>query len=196
MGSFLSYYIISALTVASPGSAVIFTITNTITKGRLAAIRGFVGVALGILVVGYVSHEILVHIGKQFSQGLAWVSLFGGTYFLWQAIGLFRNKPKKQGTDKVVSTELISGVMISLSNPKALLFFTSVFPLYFNSEIHYSVFIIAFAVNVLLIHSLYCLGASRFKTGSSHQDRVWKGITIALYLFLSVACFWNSGKLL
>ncbi|GEM80078.1 LysE family translocator [Vibrio superstes] len=189
MSSISTYYIISALTVASPGAAVIFTITNTLSKGYRSAIRGYLGVAIGILIVGFIAHELLVRVGEKLPGGVATVTVFGGCYFLWLALSNLRRQPVKETRVKKSETELLSGVLISLTNPKALLFFTSVFPVYMKGSVEYPLLIGIFAINVLLIHSAYTYFTSRAQKKLSLGNHHWEKITVLLYLFLSGSCF-------
>lgn len=194
MSSLVTYFIISALTVASPGAAVVFTITNTLTKGPGTAIRGYIGVAIGILVVGYFSHEMLLRVDRHIPGGLGWVTLFGACYFLRLAATKPHNKKVVLREKMARNHEMLSGVLISVTNPKALLFFTSVYPLYLDENIHFFLLIVIFAGNVIFIHSMYTLCFTTYKKRLSLNEENWQKITRLLYLFLSISCFVYAFK--
>ncbi|MGY5450318.1 LysE family translocator [Agarivorans sp. MS3-6] len=131
---FLTVILVHLLAVASPGPDLAVVLKNSVSVGRRAAIFTSLGVGSGIMV-----HVIycLLGIGLIISQSIWLFNLIkwlGAAYLVWIGIQGLRAKP--QNADNItVSRNLVlsdkgaflSGFMTNGLNPKATLFFLSLF---------------------------------------------------------------------
>lgn len=78
---YYALYLLLALgTVLSPGPAVIYTIGNTLTRGSRHAIAGFVGVAVGILMVATLASLAVIWFTHWLAGGQQILTLGGALY--------------------------------------------------------------------------------------------------------------------
>ncbi|WP_427982430.1 LysE family transporter [Agarivorans sp.] len=133
-GEFLTVVVVHLLAVASPGPDLAVVLKNSISLGRRSAIYTSIGVGCGILV--HVCYSVL-GIGLIISQSI-WlfniIKWMGAAYLIWIGIQGLRAK-QRQMPELAASQELklsdrrafISGFMTNGLNPKATLFFLSLF---------------------------------------------------------------------
>ncbi|MEE1673862.1 LysE family transporter [Agarivorans aestuarii] len=131
---FLTVVVVHLLAVASPGPDLAVVLKNSISLGRRAAIFTSLGVGCGIMV--HVIYSVL-GIGLIISQSI-WlfnvIKWLGAAYLIWIGIQGLRAK-RRDGADIEADTGLklsdksafLSGFMTNGLNPKATLFFLSLF---------------------------------------------------------------------
>ncbi|WP_406609341.1 LysE family transporter [Agarivorans sp. JK6] len=131
---FLTVVVVHLLAVASPGPDLAVVLKNSISLGRRAAIFTSLGVGCGIMV--HVIYSVL-GIGLIISQSI-WlfnvIKWLGAAYLIWIGIQGLRAK-RRDAADIEVDTGLrlsdksafLSGFMTNGLNPKATLFFLSLF---------------------------------------------------------------------
>lgn len=135
MGLFLTIALVHLLALASPGPDFLFVSQTAVSRSRAQALAGVVGVVLGIAVWAAVAllglHVLL--------DRLAWlrrtVAIAGGAYLVWMGIQLLRAAWRRPGMSPAGSTtvqptawrSLRAGLLTNLSNPKAVVYFASVF---------------------------------------------------------------------
>ncbi|WP_163132110.1 LysE family transporter [Agarivorans sp. Alg241-V36] len=131
---FLTVVVVHLLAVASPGPDLAVVLKNSISLGRRAAIFTSLGVGCGIMV--HVIYSVL-GIGLIISQSI-WlfnvIKWLGAAYLIWIGIQGLRAKCR-DGADIEADTGLklsdksafLSGFMTNGLNPKATLFFLSLF---------------------------------------------------------------------
>ncbi len=135
-GEFLTVVIVHLLAVASPGPDFAIVLRQSLTAGRMAAIWTSIGVGLGILV--HVAYALL-GLGLIISQSVqvfSIIKLAGAGYLLYIGWKSLRAKPENGaaasatgGPVKVcsLSQALRIGFLTNVLNPKATLFFLSLF---------------------------------------------------------------------
>jgi RhtB (resistance to homoserine/threonine) family protein len=131
---FLTVVVVHLLAVASPGPDLAVVLKNSISLGRRAAIFTSLGVGCGIMV--HVIYSVL-GIGLIISQSI-WlfnvIKWLGAAYLIWIGIQGLRAK-RRDAADIEADTDLklsdksafLSGFMTNGLNPKATLFFLSLF---------------------------------------------------------------------
>ena len=126
------YLLLAVGTVLCPGPAVIYTIGNTLTRGTRHAIAGFVGVAVGILLVATLASLAVLLFTGWLADGQQILTLGGALYLLYLGVNSWRQRAVGPvvgaSTDRDCGRSFAKGALISLLNPKAIIFFTSLFP--------------------------------------------------------------------
>ncbi|MBN1959081.1 MAG: LysE family translocator [Desulfuromonadales bacterium] len=132
---FLTVALVHLLAVASPGPDFAMVLRQSRVAGRKTAIWTSVGIGLGILV--HVAYTLL-GLGLVISQSVQvfnLIKLGGAGYLLyigWKSLragpgGELANANENQGPGPGVSQALRSGFLTNALNPKATLFFLSLF---------------------------------------------------------------------
>ncbi|MDX2495028.1 MAG: LysE family translocator [Desulfuromusa sp.] len=136
LNEFLTVAVIHLLAVASPGPDFAMVLRQSLSAGRSAAIWTSIGIGLGILVhVAYV----LLGLGLIISQSVqifSIIKMIGAGYLLYIGWKSLRAQPERPVTeaDEVMPLRKYSsaqalriGFLTNVLNPKATLFFLSVF---------------------------------------------------------------------
>lgn len=174
-GRFLEFVIASILIILAPGPSVMFVIARAVAWGRATALLTVLGNALGMVML---STFIAIGLGPLLQRSellLVIVQLVGGLYLIY--LGLVALRHRVQQANDMVSMEIAKpryasvireGFMVGVLNPKALVFFSSVFPQFVDSSagsitMQLLIFGFVFALLALLLDGTWGLvvGTSR-----------------------------------
>lgn len=142
---FLTVALVHLIALMSPGPDFFFVSQTAASRSRREAMMGVVGISLGIVVWAGVAlmglHLIL--------QKMAWlhqvIMLGGGIYLCWMGWQLLRSA-RSQNAQSTPAPEVkvalpkpgrsfIRGFLTNLSNPKAVIYFGSVFSLFVGDDV-------------------------------------------------------------
>lgn len=177
MDNYLIYFSVAVITILLPGPAVMLTISNSIQRGLLKTFAGIFGIALAILLVAIVSATSLGVVLANSALAFNIIKIFGAIYLVCLGIKMFRNKElvttqscRKESTLLKCFTE---GFLVSMSNPKAIVFFMSIFPQFIDVNKEYTpqfiLLAITFSLLVIVVHSAYAISASFARSKLSSQ---------------------------
>jgi RhtB (resistance to homoserine/threonine) family protein len=133
LAEFMTVATIHLLAVASPGPDFALVSKNSLTYSRRTGILSAIGVGLGILI--HVAYS-LIGIGLLMAKSIllfSFVKLLGAAYLIYIGWKSLRAKPVSVLEDAVASTDLTwfqalrMGFLTNALNPKATLFFLSLF---------------------------------------------------------------------
>jgi len=143
---FLMGAMMHMIALASPGPDFFFVSQTAASRSRKEAMMGVIGITLGVAVWAAVAlmglHLIL--------QKMAWlhqiITVGGGLYLCWMGWQLLKSaRSKKQaGETEVVETAValpangrtfMRGLLTNLSNPKAVIYFGSVFSMFVGDSV-------------------------------------------------------------
>ena len=178
MEQYLLYLLIVVITIASPGPGVILTLSNAIQYGTKPALAGALGISLGILVIAIISATSLGVLLSTSAFAFTVFKYIGAAYLIYLGTKLWRSPAiKLENTIKNNSDHLSckqhykvrfkEGLLVSVLNPKPIFFFMSLFPQFINHEQNYllqfAYLTFTFCAMILVVHTLYTLGASSIK---------------------------------
>lgn len=142
---FLTVALVHLIALMSPGPDFFFVSQTAASRSRREAMMGVVGISLGIVVWAGVAlmglHLIL--------QKMAWlhqiIMVGGGIYLCWMGWQLLRSA-RAQNVQSAPAPEVkvalpkpgrsfIRGFLTNLSNPKAVIYFGSVFSLFVGDDV-------------------------------------------------------------
>ena len=139
--TWLAFCAVAAVNIFSPGPAILLAITNGATKGMLAAFVQALGNALGLFVVSLAS---IIGVGALLAtsaKAFMVVKFIGAAYLIYLGIKQFRarnepafNPSATHNSAKSYGKTFSEGFMIAVTNPKAILFFIALFPLFLDQE--------------------------------------------------------------
>ncbi|HCA9958076.1 TPA: LysE family translocator [Klebsiella quasipneumoniae subsp. quasipneumoniae] len=170
------YILIASLTIASPGPGVLLTLTDTLNYNLRNAMAGIIGVAAGMGVISIVAASSVGVIITTSQLALLIVKVAGAAYLIYLGIKLFRSVPcvlnNNPDTMKTVGMpsagqRFRQGLLVSLLNPKPIVFFMALFPQFIDPQQpfvpQFSILSGIFCFLVVVIHSLYGLFAHSVK---------------------------------
>ena len=125
-----------------PGPSVMFVIARAVAWGRLTAVLTAVGNALGMLLLSVFIAVGLGPLLQRYGLLLIVVQVLGGMYLIHLGIDAWRHK--QEHADDMVKIEevkpsnyqiLRQGFTVGALNPKALVFFSAVFPQFVDPDV-------------------------------------------------------------
>ena len=152
--SWLGFVSVALFVTFTPGPAVLMAISNSLSVGPRRAMVGSLGNAIGLLAVSAAT-----------TAGLgARMSMANGDAAAAEVAGLSRR------------ALFLRGIMVALTNPKAILFFTALFPQFMNhpeSALRdFVVLTVTFSSCAVLAHAFYVLLARALRRGLASPTRV------------------------
>ena len=141
---FATVTLVHLVALMSPGPDFFFVSQTAASRSRKEAMMGVLGITLGIVIWAGVAlmglHLIL--------EKMAWlheiIMVGGGLYLLWMGWQLMRSarqRHKQPQTDAPVvelpkrGMSFLKGFLTNLSNPKAIIYFGSVFSLFVGNDV-------------------------------------------------------------
>jgi len=136
------YALVALISILSPGPAVLLAISNSVQFGLRRVAFSSLGNAVGVMLVSGLAMIGLGALLKSSALLFAALKLIGAGYLIF--LGFRQWKSKSNVFER--SNDLASGpqrtnlqiftqsVMLALTNPKAILFFTALFPQFIDSE--------------------------------------------------------------
>jgi len=200
----LSVALIHFLAVASPGPDFIMTVRNSLVYSKRSGIYTAIGLGLGILL--HVTYA-LVGIALIISQSVVLfniVKLLGAGYLIYIGIKSLRAKPSKVLNDQVEEKKrdltklqaIRSGFITNATNPKATLFFLSLFTLVIQPSTPLDIKVIMGVEMSIVTFAWFALVATlvshriikkRIVKIQHYIERVMGGILIAFGVLLATA---------
>ncbi len=163
METYLIFVTIAAVTVLSPGPGVILTLSNAIRFGFTGAIGGIFGIAFGTFIVAVISATSVGVILATSSVIFTIMKYIGATYLIYLGIKLWCSTPMtmkmKGDLKKSMKFQFMEGLLLQITNPKAVFFFMSIFPQFvdFATDYHetFILLVVTYSSLVLFIHMTY-----------------------------------------
>lgn len=162
---------VAAVAVASPGPGVVMTLTNSLRYGFRGALGSVFGIAAGVFVVAIVSATGLGVLLTASATAFTVLRLVGAAYLVWLGIRLWR--APAAALDAVPAAGIgfgrrfREGLWLQVTNPKAIVFFLSVFPQFIDGHRsfapQFTLLATSYSLLVILIHGGYALFAGRIR---------------------------------
>jgi leucine efflux protein len=134
---FTSFLLASALVIAVPGPATLFVAGRAHASTR-AAIAAVAGIVAGDVVLIALSGLGVAALVARWPNLLDAVRIVGALYVAWLGIGLLRTAGAPAATATATTAQrahagdALRGLLLTLSNPKPILFFAAFFPLFLD----------------------------------------------------------------
>ena len=129
---YLTFTIAMGIYVAIPGSAVMAIVARALSDGFLATTPHILGNVVGNLIYFLASIYGLLWIAEQMGEAFLIVKLLGGGYLVYLGVRLWRSNGEISSImtphRKKRLARFLTGLMITLSNPKAILFYLAILP--------------------------------------------------------------------
>jgi threonine/homoserine/homoserine lactone efflux protein len=166
------FALVSFFACLTPGPATLLMLTHGARFGFRDALPTGLGITATALVYGLAAMTglgALLAVSKLAFTIIRWV---GAAYIMWLGIKLIRSarSSERQSAADQVSTRrpgerFWQGMVVGASNPKAIAFYTAVFPQFINTSApqlsHYAALLVVLGVTVLLSLSLWAAGGMR-----------------------------------
>ncbi len=136
LSNWLLYLTVVVLTSLTPGPAVLLAISNAISQGIRAAIYSSLGNILGLLLLSAAAMAGVGAVFKASALIFAVLKTLGAAYLIYLGIRQWRSTADVFTSESAARLKLTSspskliyqGMLLALTNPKAILFFVALFP--------------------------------------------------------------------
>jgi threonine/homoserine/homoserine lactone efflux protein len=133
LSSYYLYFSISLIASISIGPSVILAASNGINFGRKKALAGVLGHVSAVMILALISASGLGIILMASDLAFTLIKYAGAGYLVYIGVAIWRSKGKWAFADKKAQTPakrvlFKQSLLLGLSNPKALVFFSALFP--------------------------------------------------------------------
>lgn len=140
---FMTVALVHWVALMSPGPDFFFVSQTAVSRSRREALMGVLGITLGVVVwagIALMGLHLLL-------ERMAWlhqiVTVGGGVYLCWMGWQLLRSSLRQRTSSDAPAEAVLShqgktfmrGFLTNLSNPKALIYFGSVFSLFVGDDV-------------------------------------------------------------
>ncbi len=140
--SWLMYMALVLVATSTPGPAVLFIVTNATLHGWRKASFSALGNIVGLFCLGVIAVTGLGTILQTSEILFKGIKYAGAAYLIYLGVKLFFQKGPDFSamTDELASTDVsslkifVQAIGVALSNPKAIVFLTALFPQFLNVE--------------------------------------------------------------
>lgn len=157
------------LLAVTPGPGVLATVARALGSGFRPAAMVVLGIVLGDLLFLLLAIFGLGALAAVLGDLFVGVKLLGAAYLVWLGLQLWRAPAEPangmNGQDRGAGGDLLSGLLITLANPKVILFYLGLLPTFIDLEqltaVH--ILLVAIVVSTVLAATLlgYALAAAR-----------------------------------
>jgi len=188
------------LVLALIPSVSVLTITaRAAAHGFMHGLATAVGILLGDIVFILIAVYGLTMLDDIMGRQFVFIKYLGAAYLFWLGLVLWRSKPRLSDDgvkiDARLPTSFLSGLLITLADQKAILFYLALFPAYFNmadvtvTDTLIIILLAAIAISAKLVYALLADRTGRLLDNSraiSGLNRLAAGIIIVVGISLLV----------
>ncbi|MRW90047.1 LysE family translocator [Duganella sp. FT80W] len=191
--TWLLFLTVSLAAAFSPGPGVLMAISTASSQGARRAFFSSAGNALGVFIVATTAVTGLGVVLKASALAFGLLKLAGAAYLVYLGIRAWRNAGQPSAvpsaTGPVEESRLRTfraGLLVAVSNPKAILFFTAVFPQFMPPDhvdpLRFLLLTTTFTACTLISHLFYvsCAAWLKRNVASSAKRRRLAGRTTGL----------------
>lgn len=195
LSAYLGFVLVSAAQVSTPGPSTLFLVNNALSIGRRRTLSILSGDLAAIALLGLLSVmgiAKLLHADPNFFLAL---KLFGAGYILWLGRAYLLAPSTLPVTGSATRAASRSDVQlwlqsfgVGISNPKAVLFFSALFPQFIPKESGTSVLlllVLTFVFIKFVVLGSYALSAGRIKRLFLKPEHARRGRILTGVVFLA-----------
>jgi threonine/homoserine/homoserine lactone efflux protein len=177
LGFILAMFILAA----SPGPGVFATVAHSLTSGSGATVPLILGIVLGDICYLLFAVFGLAFVAQSMGMVFTIIKLLGGVYLVFLGFSIWRSEPTLQSTQTVPATAswytFASGLLISLSNPKVILFYCAFLPTFVdltslgNKDVLLIILLVSLVLSTVLFAYSLAAGQTRKMLNGSKAVR-------------------------
>ena len=200
---------VSLLMCFTPGPAVLLAVSNSVDVGARRTAFSSLGSSLGIFAVSGLAMIGMGTVLALSANAFLVMKVAGAAYLIWLGIKRWRSQEaliaSDAGTAPVQRRErknwqlVVQGLGVSLTNPKAILFFSALFPQFVVPGeplvAQYLLLTTTFAVCALVSHAFYVALISVVKGHVVARARLFNRIVGGTFMALGVGLLQTRHKL-
>ena len=193
--SLIQFVIIQVGFAFSPGLIITLIVRTTLTKDRRSGVNVALGAALGCLIITIFSAYIISFVVEKVPLVLEYVTYVGSSYIIYKAFNILRTSNKQIEMEET-KTPFLEGFRINCLNPKMILLYLTVLPLFL--DVSQSIFwgmiylgLITTGVNIIADFT-WCFVAGIVKENININNKVVDKLAGTILLVLGVGILFNQ----
>ena len=131
--SLIQFIIIQISFAFSPGLIITLIVRTTLNNDRKTGLKVALGAAIGCLILTIFSAYIVSLVVEKIPLILEYITYIGSSYIIYKAINIFKNSGLVIDIENS-NTPFWEGLKVNCLNPKMILLFLTVIPLFLNSD--------------------------------------------------------------
>jgi len=167
---FLTVALVHLVALMSPGPDFFFVSQTAVSRSRKEAMMGVLGITLGVMIWAGVALLGLNLILEKMAWLHTIIMVGGGLYLCWMGYQMLRGALKKEAINAPApqvelatgGRSFVKGLLTNLANPKAIIYFGSVFSLFVGDSVGETVRWGIFVLIALETFAWFTLVASLF----------------------------------
>lgn len=182
LSTWLLFICIALAAIITPGPAVLLSVTNSLQHGVRKSVFSSLGNITGIFVISSVSVLSLGAVLQTSTLLFSVLKFFGALYLIYLGIRQWRSKSiifktgsETPGHHQKKRISFIQGLLVAISNPKAVIFFTAFFPQFIDLSkpimLQFIILTATFMFFSFFILLIYALSAHSVKTWFAKGER-------------------------
>ena len=121
---------------AMPSSSVVIVVSRSLSSGYMHGVLAALGIVVGDIIFILIAIFGLTLLAESMTEMFVLIKYLGGAYLVWLGTGLLFAKPGELQAEKngsaARSSSFLSGLLFTLADQKALLFYLGFFPAFIN----------------------------------------------------------------
>ena len=193
--SLIQFVIIQVGFAFSPGLIITLIVRTTLTKDRRSGVNVALGAAFGCLIITIFSAYIISFVVEKVPLVLEYVTYVGSSYIIYKAFNILRTSNKQIEMEET-KTPFLEGFKINCLNPKMILLYLTVLPLFL--DVSQSIFwgmiylgLITTGVNIIA-DLTWCFVAGIVKENININNKVVDKLAGTILLVLGVGILFNQ----
>ncbi|RXJ72206.1 threonine transporter RhtB [Veronia nyctiphanis] len=138
ISSSIALFIAMLLSAAIPGPSVLAVVSRSMASGKVNGLLVVAGVLVADYIFIFLALSGLSAIADVLGEFASFIKFVGISYLFWLAFVTWNSNPiptdKASNSDKQRHSSFFAGLLMTLANPKAILFYMGFFPAFINIE--------------------------------------------------------------
>ncbi len=142
LDNYLTYLVVAFFTITTPGAAILLSVSNAMMFDLKAVFLSTTGNVLGLFILSLVAMLIVGSILRNFNGALSALRLIGALYLIYLGVKQIRHRQIKlvlkqnslHNSSYKPARVFLKGFLVAVTNPKPLLFFSAVLPLFIKKD--------------------------------------------------------------
>ena len=183
LSNWLLFCSVALLTTFTPGPAVLLAISNSVSSGVRSALICSLGNALGLFIVSGIAMAGMGLVLASSAMAFTVLKVVGAMYLIYLGVRQWRNRVNVFLDTHATSVSTApalplfgKGIGVALTNPKAILFFSALFPQFLSPDQplleQFLVLTASFSVCAVISHIFYAGLAHKLRKQFQNADRI------------------------
>ena len=206
LANWLLFCGVALLTTFTPGPAVLLAISNSVAHGPRRALICSLGNALGLFLVSGIAMAGMGILLATSAAAFTVLKLAGAGYLIYLGIRQWSSRTSSFGSANIALASTTrrrlfgQGITLALTNPKAILFFSALFPQFLTPGapllLQFVILTASFSLCALLSHTFYALLAHTLRSHWAKPSRalMFNRISGGIFIILGLGLLRLQNK--